>query len=138
MSMSKTRFASTRAACRNRRAKGRSLLRASLLALAACSGHLMSLLALRQFRQYAEIFERRRVAFDFGAGSDLFEQAAHDFSRTCLWQRFGKTDIVGPGHWPNFLGHMLAQFVADGMVRFDTALECDERHERLTLQFVGP
>src|SRR2546429_3112663 len=138
MSMSKTRFASTRAACRNRWAKGRSLPRASLLALAACSRHLKSLLTLRQFRQHAEIFERRRVAFDFGAGSNLLEQAAHDFSRTCLRQRFGKTDIVGPGHRPDFPGDMLTQFVADGMVRFDTALERDERHERLTFQFVGP
>ena len=33
---------------------------------------------------------------------------------------------------------MLTQFVADSMVRFHTALECDERHERLTFQLVRP
>jgi len=42
------------------------------------------LLGLAQSRQNREILERRRVAFDFSPGGNLFEQAAHDFSRARL------------------------------------------------------
>src|SRR5947207_10935150 len=78
------------------------------------------LLALAQARQHAEILERRGVAPDFGASSDLFEQAPHDFSGTGLRQRLGETDVVRLGDRPDLLGHMLAQLVAQLGHGFDS------------------
>src|ERR1051325_4923997 len=43
-----------------------------------------SLLDAGQLREHIKIFEGRRVAFDFSAGGNLFQQTPHDFSRSCL------------------------------------------------------
>src|SRR5207249_6655029 len=96
------------------------------------------LLALAQARQHAEIIERRGVAPDFRASSDLFEQAPHDFSGTGLRQRLGETDVVRLGDRPDLLGHMLAQLVAQLGHGFYSRLQRHERHQRLALQFVRP
>jgi hypothetical protein len=62
-----------------------------------------ALVALAQFGQHIEISQRRRVAFDFHAGRDLLEQAAHDFAGARLGQSFRKTDVVGLRDRADFL-----------------------------------
>src|ERR1043166_6369602 len=46
-----------------------------------------------QFRENAEIFERRRVASHAFSGSDLLEETAHDFSTARFGERFSETDL---------------------------------------------
>src|ERR1051326_8318460 len=76
-------------------------------------GHSIELLLrLAQPGEHAEILQRGGVAFDFCAGGDLLEQAAHDFSRARFGQRLGESNIIRPGHRPDFLGDVLAEFVA--------------------------
>ena len=95
-----------------------------------------SFLFARQFGQHIEIFQRRRVAFDFHATRNLLEQSPHDFAGARLGQSFRKTYVVRLRDRADFLGDVLAQFFAQFRRPFHAALERDERDERLTFQFI--
>src|SRR5689334_15300132 len=53
-----------------------------------------SFLGGTEFGEDIKIFKGGGVAFDFGAGRDLFQEAAHDFSRARFGKRFGETNII--------------------------------------------
>jgi hypothetical protein len=88
----------------------RCRLKAELQTLKASA--LISFVGLAEFGEDAEIFERGSIAFDFAAGGDLFEEAAHDFAGAGFGQGFGEADVVGFGDGTDFLRDLLAKFVA--------------------------
>src|SRR6187200_730571 len=54
-----------------------------------------SFLFLAQFRQNAEIFQRRCILRRRFAAGDVAQQSAHDFAGAGFWQRLCEADIVG-------------------------------------------
>jgi len=99
---------------------------------------LASFFHLRQPSQHVQVFESGGVTFDFGAGGDLFEEAAHDFSGAGLGQRFGKTDIVRLGDRADFFGDVVSKFIAQGGFGQNAAFERNERNKGLAFESVRP
>src|SRR5258707_411966 len=54
----------------------------------------LSIFALAELGEDAEVFERRGVAGDLAAAGDFLEQAAHDLSAARLGQRVGEADVI--------------------------------------------
>src|ERR1051325_11038390 len=91
-----------------------------------------------QFRQHVQIFQGGGVALDLGAGSDLLEQAAHDFAGARFGQGFGEADVVGFGDRADFFGDVQAKFFAQLAVGVDAAFDRHEGDEGLAFQGIGP
>src|SRR5262249_42730825 len=69
-------------------------------------------------------------------GRNLFQKAAHDLARTSFWQSLGKADVIGFGHWTDFLSDVLPQFLAQVSIGLHIAFQSDKGHEGLTLQII--
>src|SRR5712691_8824583 len=89
-----------------------------------------------QFCQDAQVFKRGGVTLDFSAGSDLFEEPAHDFAGARFGQGIRKANIVRLGDGPDLFGDMLAQFFTQGGLGAEATFEGDEGNQRLTFEII--
>ena len=55
-----------------------------------------------------DVFEGGGVTLDVHAAGDLLKQTTHDLAGPSLGQRLGKPDLIGFGHWADFLADVVA------------------------------
>ncbi len=96
-----------------------------------------SLLIRPQLGDDVEIFQRCSVAFDFAAGGDFLEQAAHDFAAAGFGEGVGEADVVGFGDGADLGGDVGAEFYFQRGRDVDVTARSDEGDEGLTFQRVG-
>jgi hypothetical protein len=65
------------------------------------------LLVFAEFRDHAEIFQRRSIAANFSPTGNITQQPSHDFSASSFGQRCCKPQIIGLRQRTNLFSHML-------------------------------
>ena len=90
-----------------------------------------------EFGQHGEVFQSGGVAFDFVAGGDLFEEAAHDFAGAGFGKGVGKANLVGFGDGADFLADVVAQGFLEFGACLGGAFEGDEGGEGLAFERIG-
>ena len=87
--------------------------------------------------QNTEVFKGGNISFDFVAGCQLAEQAAHDFATSGFRQSLCPPDFIGLGDGADLLGYMFAQCFTELHVAFVLVLEGDECHKGVALDVIG-
>src|SRR5882724_9123434 len=99
---------------------------------------LFSFFSAAQPGEDAQVLEGRGITLNLRAGSDLFEQPAHNLARARFRQRISKPDVIGFGNGTDFLADVLAQFLAQAAIGGYSPLESYESNEGLTFERIGP